>query len=191
MQNPSHLGDRVRDLESVARKKPLSGQKKKELWTRKLNLSFLSRLQYQRIHSWHCQDGEKHDGQRYGTCISNATRTRYICGPTQCFFFRGQHHVCHRPRVWNHKSMRRRAPRGMKKLAHLRATKDPNEIIRRDNRDGHFCAVFLASKTTIREESPAGRLNDSHSGSSSASRQHGNIFFGLGNWKASGLSCSG
>ena len=84
------------------------------------------------------------------------------------------------------------ATKGMKKLAHRRAsakpvssavllrqdadprnagtrgahttgpTHDPNEFFRRDNRDtptGDFHAVIFTFKTTVREESPAGRLN--------------------------------
>ena len=63
------------------------------------------------------------------------------------------------------------------------ATKTSDKVVRRDGSNppaGHFCAVNLALTTAIREESPAGGLNASHSGSNPASRQHGKFLLRLG-----------
>ena len=57
--------------------------------------------------------------------------------------------------------------------------KDQNEGINRANRDtpiGQFCAVDLAFETTIREESPAGKLKASHSGRNSGKSNMENFF---------------
>ena len=63
------------------------------------------------------------------------------------------------------------------------AAQNSDKVVGRDGSNspaGQFSAVNLAFKTSVSEEPPAGRLDSSHSGSSSATGQHGKVFLRLG-----------
>ena len=132
-------------------------------------------------------------------------------------FVRGEYHAWHGPRVWNHKGRAHvhredeeiNPSMGFGKTSEFRGVVAPRNAghqgshetgpqkIRTKMSGGTaailqpFSAVDLALNTTIREGSPAGRLDTSHFGGGWQVGNIVNFFFGLGSRKASGLSCSG